>query len=136
VHFYKTASISKDDDSQLDTMSNVYGLTSPKKTNQSHKSEEVDDLLLHDFLEDENIKEESDPEEEMLEIAKDLDKRAVRLQRALKNFDKGVGRNLDLLRDVIKGKVQVDQASYKATLLADNVMDILEVGQKEEEDHG
>jgi len=64
--------------------------------------------MLNDFLDDENIKEESDPEEEMLEIAKDLDKRSLRLQRALKKFDKGVSSNMDILRDVIKGKLQPD----------------------------
>jgi len=85
--------------------------------------------MLNDFLDDENIKEESDPEEEMLEIAKDLDKRSLRLQRALKKFDKGVSNNMDILRDVIKGKLQPDQASYKATLMTKKIMDILEINE-------
>jgi len=65
----------------------------------------MEDFMLNDFLDDENIKEESDPEEEMLEMAKDLDKRSLKLQRALKSFDKGVSKNMDLLRDVIRGKL-------------------------------
>lgn len=68
-----------DDDSQFDVQSNIYGLDSPKKSVKQQNDEEMEDFMLNDFLDDENIKIESDPEEEMLDMAKDLDKRSLKL---------------------------------------------------------
>ena len=133
IHFYKTAAPQNDEESNVDTASNIYGITgSPKKNVQDEEFDK--DWYLRDFLDDENIKEESDPEEEMLDLAKRLDKKSQRIQKAIKNFDKGMSKNLDLLRDVVSGKISKDQASYKATWMTKKIMGILDIDDEEDED--